>query len=98
MSPVPFMLAVIPLSVLTTWIFVLTRSGVFIAILFHAWFDVVLLYGFAMVAQSDGALTWWMFGVTQTALAIVVVAIWGRNLVRRPAPDAEAKRPAAATA
>lgn len=95
--PVPFLLAVIPLSVLTTWIFVHTRSSVFIAILFHAWFDVVLLAGFGMVAPSDAALTWWLLGATETVLAIVVVAIWGRDLVRRTT-DVEAAYPAAATA
>jgi membrane protease YdiL (CAAX protease family) len=96
--PVPFMLAVIPLSVLTTWIFVHTRSSVFIAILFHAWFDVVLLSSFEMVARSDAALTWWLLAGTQTALALAVVAIWGPNLVRRPAADEEARRAAAVPA
>jgi hypothetical protein len=83
------MLAVVPLSILTTWIFVHTRSSVFIAILFHAWFDVVLLYGFEMVAKTDAALTWWLLAAVQATVAVIVVAIWGTNLVRRPSPQAE---------
>jgi membrane protease YdiL (CAAX protease family) len=89
--PVPFMLAVIPLSVLTTWIFVHTRASVLIAVLFHAWLDVVLMFGLSTVAPSDAALMWWLLAATQTLLAIIVVAIWGPDLIRRPSPDAEAR-------
>ena len=87
--PVPFMLAVVPLSVLTTWIFVHTRSSLFIAILFHAWFDVVLLSGFAMVATTDAAMTWWLLAAVQATLAVIVVAIWGPDLVRKPSAEAQ---------
>jgi membrane protease YdiL (CAAX protease family) len=88
--PVPFMLAVIPLSVLTTWIFLHTRGSLFIAILLHAWFNVVLPYGFAMVAPSDAALTWWLLAAVQAVAAIIVVAIWGPSLVGRSSQHAEA--------
>jgi membrane protease YdiL (CAAX protease family) len=94
--PVPFMLAVVPLSILTTWIFVHTRSSVFIAILFHAWFDVVLLFGFEMVAKTDAALTWWLLAAVQTALAVIVVAVFGANLARQPSPPVEARAAAVA--
>ena len=96
--PVPFMLAVVPLSILTTWIFVHTRSCVFIAILFHAWFDVVLLSGFEMVARTDAAFTWWLLAAVQTTLAVMVVAVRGPNLVRRPFPQMEARLAAVASA
>jgi membrane protease YdiL (CAAX protease family) len=87
--PLPFMLAVIPLSVLTTWIFVNTKGSLFVAILLHAWFNAVLPYGFAMVAPSDAALTWWLLAAVQGVAAIIVVAIWGPNLVRRPSQHSE---------
>ena len=87
--PLPFMLAVIPLSVLTTWIFVNTKGSLFVAILLHAWFNAVLPYGFAMVAPRDAALTWWLLAAVQCVAAIIVVAIWGPNLVRRPSQHSE---------
>jgi membrane protease YdiL (CAAX protease family) len=96
--PVPFLLAVIPLSILTTWIFLHTRASVFIAVLFHAWFDVVLLYGFAMVAPSDAALIWWLLAATKNVLAIIVVAIWGPDLIRRPSTEVQVGPAAAAEA
>ena len=83
--PVPFMLAVIPLSILTTWIFVNTRSSLFIAILFHAWFDAFLAFGLAVVAPADAALIWWLLAGIQTVMAIAVVAAYGPTLMRRPA-------------
>jgi membrane protease YdiL (CAAX protease family) len=96
--PLPFMLAVIPLSVLTTWIFVNTRGSLFVMILLHAWFNAVLPYGFAAISPNDAALTWWLLAAVQGVAAIVVVAIWGPNLVRRSAhqPDAKAVTAAAA--
>jgi membrane protease YdiL (CAAX protease family) len=96
--PLPFMLAVIPLSILTTWIFVNTRGSLFVMILLHAWFNAVLPFGLAMVAPTDAALTWWILAAVQTVAALVVVAIWGPNLVRGSASRSEARAAAAATA
>jgi CAAX protease family protein len=96
--PVPFMLAVVPLSILTTWIFLHTRSSVFIAILFHAWFDVVLISGLGMVATADAAMMWWILAGVQTALAVIVIAIWGPHLVRKPSATEPARSDAVATA
>ena len=95
--PVPFLLQVIPISVLFTWVFVHTRASVFIAILFHAWWDVVLAYAGAMVAPSDYPLLWWLLLVAETVAATIVVAIWGSALVRRPSVEA-GPGPAPATA
>jgi membrane protease YdiL (CAAX protease family) len=94
--PLPFMLAVIPLSVLTTWIFVNTRGSLFVMILLHAWFNAVLPYGFAMVAPTDAALTWWLLAAVQAVAAIIVVAIWGPDLIRRPGHRADARAAVAA--
>jgi CAAX protease family protein len=96
--PLPFMLAVIPLSVLTTWIFVNTRGSLFVMILLHAWFNAVLPYGFAMVAPTDAALVWWLLAAVQAVAAIVVVAIWGPDLVRRSGKPVDARATVAAAA
>ncbi len=96
--PVPFMLAVIPLSVLTTWVFVNTRGSLFVMILLHAWFNAVLPYGFAMIAPTDAALTWWLLAAVQAVAAVIVVVIWGPTLVRRPAHQADARATTAAAA
>lgn len=95
--PVPFLLQVIPVSVLFTWIFVHTRASVFVAILFHAWLDVALAYAGAMVAPRDYPLLWWLLLATESVAAVIVVAIWGTALVRGPAVDA-GSRPAPAAA
>jgi uncharacterized protein len=94
--PIPFMLAVVPLSVLTTWIFLHTRASMFIAILLHAWYNAVLAYGFAMVAPDDAALTWWLLAGVQAVFALIVIAVWGSSLVRGGREDANATSPAAA--
>jgi hypothetical protein len=96
--PVPFLLQVIPLSVLMTWIFLHTRGSIFIAVLFHAWVDVVLGYVGAMVAPGDYALLWWLILATQTVAALVVVAIWGPKLIRGPSGEAAVSSSAAAPA
>ena len=51
--PVPFLLQVVPLSIMFTWLFLRTKGSVLIAVLFHAWFDLVLMYVAAMVAPGD---------------------------------------------
>lgn len=87
--PLPFFLQVIPMSVLFTWIFVHTRASVFIAILFHAWYDVVLAYVGAMIVPGDYPLLWWLLLVAETIAATIVVAIWGFDLTRRPSLEAD---------
>jgi uncharacterized protein len=71
--PVPFLLVVLPASVLFTWLFVHTRGSVLLAVLFHAWFDVVLAAGAALVAPSDYALLWWLLVAVHTAAAATVI-------------------------
>jgi membrane protease YdiL (CAAX protease family) len=92
--PMPFMLTLIPTSVLFTWIFLHTRSSVFIAILFHAWSDVVLNYGLVTVSVADAALVWWLVAAGYAVVAVVVIAIFGPNLVRRPSTQADGRSPA----
>jgi membrane protease YdiL (CAAX protease family) len=96
--PIPFMLAVIPLSVLTTWVFVHTRGSMFIAILLHAWYNAVLPFGFAMVAPGDAALAWWLLAGVQTVAALIVIGIYGPSLARGTSQEASAKSAAPAAA
>ena len=72
--PVPFLLALLPASVLFTWLFLHTRGSVLLAVLFHAWFDVVLAARAAMVAPSDYARLWWLLVAVQAAAAVAVIA------------------------
>ena len=80
--PVPFLLQVVPLSILFTWLFLRTRGSVLIAVLFHAWLDLLLIYVAAMVAPGDYRLLWWLLCGVQGVAAGVVVAAGGL----RPAP------------
>lgn len=84
--PVPFMLGVLPLSVLTTWIFVNTRASVFLQIVFHAWFNTALA-GLGTVSPADAATAWWSLGATEAVLAVTVVAFSGRDLQRKVRSD-----------
>jgi membrane protease YdiL (CAAX protease family) len=87
-TPAPFMLQVIPTSVLFTWIFLHTRGSIFIAVLFHAWLNVALASVAPMVAPHDYPLMWWLILAVQSAAAIVLVAILGPGLARPSSPPA----------
>jgi membrane protease YdiL (CAAX protease family) len=81
--PTPFFLQVVPLSVLVSWIFMHTRGSLFVAVLFHAWFDLVLLFVGAMIAPSDYALMWWLIVGIQTVAALAAVAVDRRPFIGR---------------
>ncbi len=84
--PVPFMLQVVPLSVLFTWLFLRTKGSLLIAVLFHAWFDVVLQFAAAMINPVDYQLMWWLLLGMQTVAAAAVVAAGGLRAPQQPAP------------
>jgi membrane protease YdiL (CAAX protease family) len=96
--PIPFMLTVIPTSVLFTWIYLHTRRSVFIAILFHATLDAALGYGLVTVSPADAALVWWLVAATETVMVLVVIAVFGPNLERRPSRQADPRAAAVASA
>jgi len=83
-APVPFLLQIVPLSVLFTWLFLHTRGSVLIAVLFHAWYDVVLMYVAATVPSGDYGLLWWLLCAVQGVAAGLVVAGGG---MRPPAQN-----------
>jgi hypothetical protein len=72
-GPAPFHLAVIPLAVLFTWLFVHTGGSVLIAVLFHAWYDLVLGYVVAMIVPNDYEHMWWLLFAVQSIAAVVVL-------------------------
>ena len=83
--PVPFLLSVVPLAVLFTGLFLSSGGSLFIAVLFHAWYDVVLGYAGAMVIPGDFGRMWWLLVASQSLAAIVVLVTgFGRS---KPRPE-----------
>jgi membrane protease YdiL (CAAX protease family) len=81
--PAPFLLSVVPLAVLFTWLFLNSGGSLFVAVLFHAWFDLVLGIAGAMVARNDFGRMWWLLVVSQSLAAVVVVVAQRRRFLRR---------------
>jgi membrane protease YdiL (CAAX protease family) len=94
--PAPFLLSVVPLAVLVTWLFLNSGGSLFVAVLFHAWYDVILLYPQAVVAAADFERMWWLILVSQSLVAVVVVLAQRRRFLRRPPITAEEAQQAAA--
>jgi len=80
--PAPFFLGVVSLSVIVTWIFLQTKGSVLVAVLFHAWYDWVLLFPVAMLAPVDIERMFWGLVAVQIAIAVAVVL---RGGLRQPA-------------
>ena len=74
---VPFLLAFPSLSILFTWVFLHTRGSLFVAVLFHAWYDVVFLFPAQMLAPADTERMLWALVVVQTVVAVAVVGLGG---------------------
>ena len=82
--PAPFLLAVPPLAVLFTWIFLHTRDSVFIALLFHAWYDLVLVYVLATLVPADLERFLWAIAAVQWLAAVAVVIAARRQWLEGP--------------
>jgi uncharacterized protein len=92
--PAPFFLAVIPLAVLFTWLFLHTRGSLLIAVLFHAWYDLVLMYPLDVIARSDYARMWWLLFAVQSIVAVSVLLAERRRFTQKTT-DPAVMRPAA---
>jgi uncharacterized protein len=92
--PAPFFLGVIPLAVLFTWIFLHTRGSLLIAVVFHAWYDLVLDYLLAPIERSDYALMWWLLFAVQSIVAVTVLLAERRRFTQKTT-DPDVMRPAA---
>ena len=81
--PAPFLLSVVPLAVLFTWLYLNSGGSLFVAVLFHAWYDLVLGYAGAVVAPDDFGRMWWLLFVSQSVAAAVVIVTQRRRFLRR---------------
>jgi membrane protease YdiL (CAAX protease family) len=77
--PLPFLLMVLPLSIIFTWIHIETGGSLAIAVVFHAWYDVVLMSTSEMIPRSEYDLLFWLLFAAQSAAAILVVLLVHRN-------------------
>jgi uncharacterized protein len=92
--PAPFFLGVIPLAVLFTWLFLHTRGSLLIAVVFHAWYDLVLMYPLDVIARSDYARMWWLLFAVQSLVAVTVLLAERRRFTQKTT-DPAVMRPAA---
>jgi membrane protease YdiL (CAAX protease family) len=92
--PAPFFLQVIPLAVLFTWLFLRTGGSVLIAVVFHAWYDLVLDYVLEPIARSDFARMWWLLFAVQSIVAVIVLLVERRRFTQKTT-DPAVRRPAA---
>lgn len=79
-----FLLWIIPLTILFTWIANHTRGSVLLAWVFHAANNV---FG-AIFSLGDPARQWWLGAAVFWIAAIIVVVMIGPNLTRKPAAQA----------
>lgn len=66
-----------------TWLFLNSGGSLFVAVLFHAWYDPVLAYAGAMVLPNDFGRMWWLLLVSQSLAVVVVVLAHSRRFLRR---------------
>ena len=82
--PAPFLLSIVSLAVLFTWLYLKSGGSIFVAVLFHAWYDLVLVYAAAILAPNDFGRMWWLILASQTLVAVIVVMAQRRRFFRRP--------------
>ena len=79
-----FLLWIIPLTILFTWIANHTRGSVLLAWLFHAANNTFA----AIFSLGDPARQWWLGAAVFWLAALVVIVATGPNLTRKPAAQA----------
>jgi membrane protease YdiL (CAAX protease family) len=82
-----FLLGTVSVSVIYTWLFNNTRGSVLIACLFHAVYDVTVLWVLAVLPLPPSATRMGMLGLAGIALVIVLLA--GPRLSYQPQPTKE---------
>jgi membrane protease YdiL (CAAX protease family) len=78
---VPFFLGFPSLAILFTWVFIHTKGSLLVAVLFHAWYDIVLLFPAEMLAAADTERMFWALAAVQGLVAVAVSVLGG---LRRP--------------
>jgi membrane protease YdiL (CAAX protease family) len=85
-SESPLIIAVILSgAVFFTWIFLHTRGSVFIAMLYHAAVNTVQVYFMALLAGPAATQQLTLLAIVYVATALLLVALTGPTLTRRPA-------------
>jgi membrane protease YdiL (CAAX protease family) len=85
-TALPFLIGMIPMSVIITWIFNSTRGSLLPVILLHGAYNT--WPGLLATTGGNPALAWVMPALT-TVLAVIVVLVYGpTHLARKPAPAA----------
>ena len=51
--------------------------------LFHAWYDLVLMYPLDVIARSDYARMWWLLFAVQSLVAVVVLLAERRRFTQK---------------
>jgi len=87
-TPAPFLLTVIPTAALFTWLFLRTGGSLLIAVLFHAWSDLVLQYFGEVIARSDYARLWWLLLTVESIVAGVVLLADRHRFTAKPEEQA----------
>ncbi len=73
----PFLLSFPSLAVMFTWLFIHTKGSLLVAVLFHAWYDVVLMFPAEMLAAADTERMLWALAGVQGVVAVAVVVLGG---------------------
>lgn len=78
-------MGVIAFAVLATWVYRHTQGNLLLPTLFHAANNTIAGLWFALFSGSDALRIWWLAPSLWVAAAVIVVLIYGPNLVRTPA-------------
>ncbi len=73
--PLLFLLWVVPLSVLHTWLYLRARCSVAVVIVFHGMIDTAASLLFPLFSGADYTRMWWLLVVLTTASAVAVVRL-----------------------
>ena len=73
--PLLFLLWVVPLSVLHTWLYLHARCSVAVVIVFHGMIDTAASLLFPLFSGADYTRMWWLLVVLTTAWAVAVVRL-----------------------
>ena len=87
-SPLPRVSTIIAEAILYTWLFKHTCGSVLLAILFHASIDTFTGFFFAQYAGVDLDRLLWLYAALDWIVALIVIAMLGLNLARKPTPEA----------
>jgi membrane protease YdiL (CAAX protease family) len=83
-----FLIWVVAMTVLFTWLAIHTQGSVLIAWIFHASINTTL----AIIFIGDTVRQWWLSAAVYAVAALIIVIVNGPNLVRQPTTQMKATR------